>query len=147
MNQSPDDSQIREAVQRLKRTDERHVPGFDDVLERSVRLPDRRPARRLQVAAVCGTLAALFVVFLFVRSQFGDPNGPARPNIVEGNGPRQPAESTQGDSLAEINFEHLHSAVDDYFRNSEVEVIEVPGWSIRTDSLLAWKLEIPLTEE
>lgn len=147
MNQSSDDSQIRELVQRLKRTEQRHVPGFEDVLQRSVRQPDRRPARRLQVAVVCCAVTMLLVALLFVRSQFGDPNGRERPNIAKGNGPGQPADSTQSDSLVEVNFKHIHSAVDDYFRNSEVEAVELPEWTIRTDSLLALNLKIPLTEE
>jgi hypothetical protein len=46
MNQSSDDSQIRELLQRLKRSDERHVPGFEDVLKRSVR-PIGRVSRTL----------------------------------------------------------------------------------------------------
>ena len=53
----------------------------------------------------------------------------------------------KGDSVVDINFEHLHAVVDEYFRNTEVEAVEVPEWSIRTDSLLTWNLEIPLTEE
>ncbi|MCH7688783.1 MAG: hypothetical protein IH899_19230 [Planctomycetes bacterium] len=129
------------------------MPGFDDVLERLAPQPDRRPARRLQVAVLCGALATLFVVFMIARSQFDGPNGQPRPNIVEDDRPHQPADSTesdnrvQGDGGVEINFEHLHTVVDDYFRNSEVEAIEVPEWSTRTDSLHALNLEIPLTED
>jgi len=147
MNPSSDDSQIRELVQRLRRTDERQVPGFDEVLSHSVRRSDRRPARRLQVVIMCGTLTTLFVVFMFVRSQYGEPDGRARPNIVEGKSRRQPADSTHGDSLVTVNFERLHTAVDKYFRHSEVEAVKVPDWSIRTDALLVFNLDIPLTED
>jgi len=142
MNQPWDDSQIRALIQRLKRSDERNVPGLEDVLERSARRRDRRSARRLQVAVVCCTAASLLIAFLLVRSHFGDPDGEGRPHIAENNEPGRPADSSQGDSVVEIDVEHLHAVIDEYFRSTEVEAVEVPDWSVRTDSLLALSLEI-----
>lgn len=147
MNQPSDDSQIRALIQRLKRSDERNVPGLEDVLERSARRRDRRAARRLQVAVVCCTAASLLIAFLLVRSHFGDPDGEERPHIAEDNEPGRPANSSPGDSVVGIDVEHLHAVIDEYFRSTDVEAVEVPDWSVRTDSLLALNLEISLTEE
>jgi hypothetical protein len=146
MNQSSDDSQIRELLQRLKREDERHVPGFEDVLERSVQRQVRQPARRLQVAIGCCAVTSLLIALLLVQSHFDAPNGQGRPNIAESNGPGRPAEPLQSDTVAEVDIEYFHTVIDEYFGSTEAAV-QVPDWSSRTDSLLAVNLEIPLVED
>jgi|GEM_PF-4844433 hypothetical protein len=146
MTRSPDDSQIRELVQRVKRADARRAPDFNDVLERSVPEPNRRPARRLQVAVACCTAATLLIAFLLVRSRFDDRGGKQQREVVQRIEPLPTKSSPQGDRVEEIDFDDLRAAVDRYFRNTEAAAV-APDWSVRTDSLLALKLDIPLTEE
>ena len=146
MTRSPDDSQIRELVHRVKHADVPRAPDFNDVLERSVQTPNRRPARRLQVAVTCCAAATLLITFLLVRSQFDDRGGEQRREVVQRIEPVPTKSSPQGDRVEEIDFDDLRAVVDRYFRNTQAAAV-APDWSVRTDSLLALKLDIPLTEE
>ena len=137
MNQSSDDSQIREAMQRLRRAQERHVPTFEDLLERPARVTDRRPAGRLRFAVACCTAALLLLTVFVTLSRWNEPPDDSGLRIVEDFSPGPVLDQPQDERAVDINFEQLHAVIDTQFAR-----VEAPEWPTRTDSLLAVNLDV-----
>ena len=151
MSQSPDESRIREMILRLKRADEQLAPGFDDVLARAVRNSDRRPARRLRLAVVCCTVAALFVAFLSVGLLQDDSGVGSEPRVAEENAPTMPVAEPREKHVVEIDFDQLRRIVNEHFSDAgsangvaTANGVGSPLWSSRTESLLALNLDLSL---
>ena len=143
MNQSSDESRIREMVQRLKSRDDEHAPSFDDVLGRR----HGRPAR-LQLTIACCTVAMLLVALLFIRMQQHDPVVQSGMGAAEDIAPAMPDTERQDERVVEIDFAHLHRVIEEHF--SDIETAKgawVSVWSGDTEPLLAVNLAVPLEQE
>jgi hypothetical protein len=145
MNQLPDDAQLREVVQRLKRSDRQHAPKFDDVLSRQARTRSPQGSPALRWAVVCGAAGVLLAALLIFRSQPNDPTGDPEPSIAKDDAPKTPTDRPQSQASIDIDFDHLRASVDEHF--NETEIADRQDWSTQTDSLLALNLNLPPTEE
>lgn len=128
MNVPSDEQRLRSLMQRLRADDERHVPAFHDLLRRPATLPERRPMRRVQVA-----MAAFVAVVLVIGLWLVFPGNDA--SVEPGHRADAPGNSA-------IDFERLHSAIDEHFA-----AFETPEWTTPSDSLLAIQLDALQEEE
>ncbi|MBC8351873.1 MAG: hypothetical protein H8E66_07780 [Planctomycetes bacterium] len=147
MNPSSDDSQMRDAVQRVRDADQRAAPAFDDVLNRAVSARTQRPARRLKVVAACCTVLA-FAVVLTIRSRQNHPVGDPSPHIALDETPSIPTADARHEQLLHIDFDHMRRVIDEHYAASDQPASgQMSVWSSRTESLLAVNFQSDLSPE
>ena len=140
MNQSSDDRRIRELFQSLKSSDRVQTPDFVDVLQRPMRAPDRRPARRLQIAVAFSAAATLLAALLITFSQRAGLTVESKPRIAQDSMPT--VDHPPDEHVVDIDFEGFRATVDEHFA-----LVQSPQWPTQTDSLLVVNLDISQIQE
>ena len=145
MKHAPDDPQIRELVQRVKRADEEQAPDFGSVLERPRAEPSRQTLFRLPLL-IAGCAAVLSIGWFFRRPP-DDGNADPGPQIVLTiDTSEEPAKPSGTD--VDIDFDQLRDLVSRHLRETaEYGGHRVPVWSSRTESLLALNFDLSQAEE
>ncbi len=143
MNQSPNESHIRDLLQRVKQADEEATPAFDEVLNRDARPATRTSSRQMAIAFVCVAASVFFVAFVWqsvVRNKSVDPVR----QVVEGDGPILSIDASESNDSNQVDFDYLNQLVDDRFAAMNAGNDSTPTnfgmiriWSSETESLLA----------
>ena len=149
MNQPNDESQIREMLQRLKSVDKQRAPEFEQLLTRS-EPTDPPDSAVVRWALLSCAAAALIGAFLFIRSQWHDPQMVTDPGGSQSNHHHDSVDRSPPPHppVADIDFDHLHQVVHDHYHpRVTADFAEFPLWTSQTESLLALSSDFSLTEE